>query len=363
MRMPPPHRRALQVVLWSLLWLALVDVGLNFVRLPSLVRYFDFGRSVEGKLSVLLGPQADQPNAVVAAGWIDPTQWQRTLPAAPQDGADMLVAVYGQSFAFNAVEAMAALDGRVTPRLIGGPAAPVSHSYAAYRADAPLRPRAGMVVVGILGSSLAKAGSISGLSWTFESPAPYTFPKFTLRGGVLEETRPLLGTEQEFRQAFAARGAQWEAFKAQLQAQDQGFDRFAFDQSVLDHSALARLVRRGWVASEQHYRLDDAGPGSDPGGQVAVARALLQRIQQQAEDKGERLVVVLFQDRGAEVSLLETLGPTLDGLGVTYVSTERLFSSRDPANFIADGHYSEQANGLIAQTLLGLARGEPRSDR
>ncbi len=358
MQIPSSYRRVLQVALWSVLWLALMDVALNQVRMPSVARYFNFGRSIEGKLVEAIGAQADQPNAVVQAGWIDPAQWQRTLPAEPQPGADMLVAVYGQSFAFNAVEAMAALDGHMTPRLIGGPAAPVSHSYAAYRADAPLR-HADVVVVGILASSLAKAGSISGLSWTFESPAPFTFPKFTLQGGTLSETPPLLHTEQAFREAFAARGDTWRAFKDQLRAQDQGFDRFAFEDSVLDRSALVRLVRRGWVASEQHYRLDDAGPGSDPGGQLAVTRALLQRIRQQAADKGERLVVALFQDRGAEVSLLQELGPTLEALGVSYVSSERLFSSRDPANFIADGHFSEQANGLIAQALLDVVRQQP----
>lgn len=352
--MPTTYRRVLLVVSWSLFWLVVVDVALNLLPVPALARYFNFGRSIEGKLLEILGPQADRPNAVVKAGWIDPVQWRQTLPATPAEGRDTLVAVYGQSFAFQAVEAMAALDGRVTSRLLGGPAAPVSHSYAAYRADASLR-KADVVVVGILASSLAKSGSMSGLSWTFESPAPYTFPKFFLQGGELKEIPSLLSTEADFRTAFAARGPAWRAFKDQLRAQDQGFDGFVFNQSVLDHSVLARLVRRGWVAS-QHYELNPSEPGSDPGGQVAVANVLLQRIQALAAAQQERLVVVLFQDRAAEISLAQALGPALDQLGVTYLSTERLFSSQDPANFVADGHYSEEANGLIAQALLDIVR-------
>ena len=41
------------------------------------------------------------------------------------------------------------------------------------------------------------------------------------------------------------------------------------------------------------------------------------------------------------------------------VRCSRAFSSRDPANFIADGHFSEQANGLIAQALLDVVRQQP----
>ncbi len=356
--MPTSYRRVFLVVLWTLLWLAAVDVALNLVRVPSVTRYFNFGRSIEGKLLETLGPQADRPDAVIQAGWIDPAQWRKTLAATPHDGTDLLVAVYGQSFAFNAVEAMVAQDGHMTSRLIGGPAAPVSHSYAAYRADAPLR-KADAVVVGILASSLPKAGSMSGLSWTFESPAPFTFPKFVLQGGELKETPPLLTTEADFRAAFAERGAAWQSFKDQLRVEDQGFDGFVFNQSALDHSALARLVRRGWVASNQHYELEPVEPGTDPGGQVAVAKVLLQRIQALAAAHQERLVVVLFQDRAAEVNLSQALGPALNQLGITYISTDHLFSSQDAANFVADGHYSEAANGLIARALRDIVRLSP----
>lgn len=361
---PSSLRRTVSVVLWTLLWLAFVDVALNLLldprwdsgqRLASVSRYFNFGRSIEGKLAQTLGPQADRPNAVVAAGWLDPAQWQRTLPAASRGGDDLLVAVYGQSFAFNTVEAMAAMDGRMTPRLIGGPAAPLSHSYAAYRADAPLR-RADVAVVGILASSLGKADALSGLSWSFESPAPYTYPKFTLQPGTAElaETAPALGTEQAFRAAFAERGPAWQAFKAQLREHDQGYDAFAFNQAVWDHSALVRLVRRGWVSSRQHYVV--SRPEAEGGDQLAVARVLLARVQQVAAARGEHLVVVLFQDRGAEVNLVQALGPTLAALGVNHIATDMFFAATDPANFIADGHYTEAANAQVAAALWKAVR-------
>jgi hypothetical protein len=350
--------RALQVALWTVLWLVVVDGGVGFLvdanrpwsaRIASLTRFFEYGRSIEGKLARAIGPQGDQPNAIVSAGWIDPAQWNG-LPARPAPGSDLLVAVYGQSFAFNAVDEMARLDGRMTLRKIGGPAAPFSHSFAAWRADAPLR-KAGVVVFGILASSVVHAGSISALSWTFESPAPYTYPRYEVRGGGLVEVTPLVSTEAEFRRAFTERGATWRAFIQQLRAYDQGFDSLAFGDGrwTFDGSVLVRLARRGWVANRQRYVEE---------GQDELVTALLERSQALARSSGERLVVLLLQDR-SDRSLEQEFAPALRKAGIRFVSSERLFSSRDPANFQADGHFTEAANARVAQALLEAVRERP----
>jgi hypothetical protein len=354
--MPSPGRRRLEILVLTVAWLLLLDMAVGLVvdadrpwspRIQALARFFDYGRSIEGKLERAIGPRADRPNAIVSAGWIDPRAW-RDLPTAPAQGADLLVAVYGQSFAFNAADAMARLDGHVTLRRIGGPAAPPSHSYAAYRADAPLR-KADVVVVGILASSLAHARSISALSWTFESPAPYTYPRFDVREGELAEVAPALQTEADFRHAFAERGGAWQDFMRQLRAHDEGFDRFAFGELpwTLDGSVLVRLLRRGWVAHRQQYR---DGPHSE------VVLALLRRWKARASEAGERFVVVLLQDRTAELSLDGELASALAAAGIRCVSSERLFSSTDPANFQADGHFSEPANARVARALQDAIR-------
>jgi hypothetical protein len=358
----PTHRRVLAVALWTLAWLAATDVALNLLADPAraasgamqgISRYLNYGRSIEGKLQMAVGVAGDKPNAIVHAGWIDPSQWA-ALPSTRKPGTDLLVAVYGQSFAFNAAEAMRRLDGRMTLRLLGGPAAPLSHSFAAYRVDAPLR-RADVVVVGILASSMAKADSISALSWTFESPAPFTFPKFMLDHGHLQETAPVLRTEDEFRAAFAERGARWRDFKAQLREHDRGFDAFAFDSSLLDRSALARLVRRGWVANQQQY---DGPALNDPANvQTPVALELLRQLKEMTSASGEKLVVVLLHDRGFDGVLEQALGRPLEAMGIGFVSTARLFSSRDPSQFVADGHYTERANQRVAQALWAAVRG------
>ena len=359
-------QRAIRVGLWTLAWLVMIDVAINLVvdparpwsdRITGLSRYFNHGRSIEGKLIEALGPQADRPHSVVRAGWIDPDEYRR-LPDKPAEGRDLLVAVYGQSFAFNAATAVGQLDGRMTLRMIGGPAAPLSHSLAAHRADAPLR-RADVAIVGILASSLAKSESISGLSWTFESPAPFTFPKYELQAGKLVEERPVLHTEAEFRAAFRERGAAWERFKAQLEKNDRGFDRVAFDASVLDRSVIVRLLRRAWVAHHQAYPTNAEDPVAehfDPA-RIALAAEMLRSMKQTADHANERLVVVLLHDRGHRDSLYKALGSTLDNQGIAHVSTHSLFSSTDPRMFVADGHYSEAANAELARAIHRVVRG------
>ena len=291
----------MKVILWMVIWLLAIDVAINAgfdasrpwsSRVLGLTRYFNYGRSIEGKLADILGPAADRPDPIVHAGWIDPRQWH-DLPSKSTGNGDLSVAVYGQSFAFDAAKAMQELDGQMTLRLIGGPAAPLSHSFAAYRADAPTR-KVDVVVVGILASSFARSGSISALSWTFESPAPFTFPRFSFHDGTLTEVDPRFTTEQEFRAAFRDKGEVWRQFKEQLKTYDKGYSALVFNESMFDHSALVRLMRRGWASSLRQY--DSEEKESDginvqavppPLGRVAVTQRL--RVdERETQHRGER---------------------------------------------------------------------------
>ena len=355
-----------KVILWMVIWLLAIDIAINAgfdasrpwsSRVLGLTRYFNYGRSIEGKLADILGPAADRPDPIVHAGWIDSRQWH-DLPSKSTGNGDLSVAVYGQSFAFDAAKAMQELDGQMTLRLIGGPAAPLSHSFAAYRADAPTR-KVDVVVVGILASSFARSGSISALSWTFESPAPFTFPRFSFDHGTLTEVDPRFTTEQDFRAAFRDKGEVWRQFKEQLKTYDKGYSALVFNESMFDHSALVRLMRRGWASSLRQYdseeKESDGSPRYDQA-QTQIAVELLRRLQQLTSAAGERLVVVLLHDRGFDRSLYRALGRPLAELNIPYVSTHEFFSSRDPGQFISDGHFIEPANRAVARALRHTIR-------
>ncbi|WOB07318.1 hypothetical protein [Piscinibacter gummiphilus] len=353
--------RSAKIVLWVILWLALADVAVNVAfgsrsaRQTTLGRYFEYGRSVEGKLAEALKEERKK-GSLLSAGWIDPellksVSWDRN------EGTDLTVAVYGQSFSMQATNAAVALDGKITLRGFGGPGAPPNHSYAGYTADTPFR-KADVVVFGVLSASVPDMGSISGLLWQFESPAPFTFPRYRLAGTQLTEVTPLIRSENQFRQAFGKE--EWRQFKQQLATSDRGYDWFVFDQSPLDRSAIVRLVRRGWVAHHESYDqgVYDSHKGfNTESDEVRVLKEMLVDLQRRTQQRGERLIVLLLHTRGQSDHLAQAIEPTLKAAKIDYISTHTLFSANDPTNFLPDGHYVPTTNQKLATVLASKLRG------
>lgn len=361
-------RDSFRTAVFVVAWIALADLAVGWAfapgrgRMPELQRYFEYGRSVEGKLRQMVSGARD--GRIVEAGWIDADRL-RQLPSAPAAGTDLLLAAYGQSFTLNAVNRVAEIDKGMTLRLAGGPGAPASHSLRTYRTDAPLR-KADVVVFGVLSSTVGQLSSMSGLIPMFENPAPFTYPRYRLVAGKLDEEQPLIRSEAEFRAAFGARGDAWQAFRRQLAASDKGFDEFTFTESWIDSSTVGRLVRRGWVAHHDGY---DDGVYSHEHGfaadaeELRVLRQILVEADALARSRGERLVVLLLHTKGHGDRLHAVLGKALEADRIDYISTHTLFSANDPTNFLPDGHYVARANDALAQALRQRLRQPPAQPR
>lgn len=367
----PGWRQSAVIVAWSLAWLFVIDAAVNFAfgaraasaQPSALSRYFEYGRSVEGKLERMVAADPKAGGQLIGTGWIDPAILG-SKPAQVEAGHDLLMAVYGSSFALNATHEAARLDSRITIRDVGGPNAPPSHSYAAYKSDAPLR-KADVVVFGVLSSGVPLMGSMSGLVWLFESPAPYTFPRYRVSsGGELTEELPTIRTEADFRRAFGRQSAEWIAFKDQLRRSDRGYDRFTLDASVADSSSVVRLVRRGWVAHRQPYEESVYDPVSGfnaESEEVRALKAMLVDLKRRTCQRGERLIVLLLHTQRQADHLYRALEGTLKQANVEYVSTHALFSANDARNFVPDGHYTPEANAELARALQHLVRNGPSS--
>ncbi len=65
-------------------------------------------------------------------------------------------------------------------------------------------------------------------------------------------------------------------------------------------------------------------------------------------------ISVLGSDRGYEDRLFQALSPTLETAKIPYVSTHNIAPATDIGNFVADGHFTESANKLIAKAVLKL---------
>jgi len=348
-------------------WLLVIDLALGQLGqyaqargggLLSIGRYLEYGRSTEGKLQQILGPAGDREDAVVKAGWLDPTQWGH-LPRQPEPGRTLLM-VYGQSFAVQIGQAMVEADRRYMLRNIGAPAAPLSYALKAYELDRARAP--GVVLVGVLASSLTRSCARSGLALSFEGVAPYTFPCYRLNGTELVEVPPPFWTQAEFRQSFVRRDAKWQEMVAWLKANDPVISDLTFDANLLDRSALIRLARRGWVAS----RFDALKLGGHQTvmpeafqQQVPASIEMFRRMQSLARERGDKLVVALIHDQGYPEVLTELFAEPLRSMGVTVLDTTEVVSTKDPVNFLKDGHFTPQANQKLAAKALELTASRP----
>lgn len=356
-----------------LVWLLLIDVGINVLFPRSLnmdessgklAQYFDYGRSIEGKLDRMVGPDVERSALIVDSGWIDPESW-RELPQSPQGDDDLLLANYGMSFSTQVSEAMAKLDGGVTVRSVGGPSAPPNHSFAAFGADVEGRRQADVVMIGVLASSVKRMRSISGMNWTYEFPNPYTYPYYSVsQDDELVVVEPAISSADEFVGAFNRRDGEWQRLQAQLMEYDSAFDPFVFYTNWMDRSAVVRLVRRGWAErarslSEQSlFSAEDGFNAEAP--EIVTLKRLLSEFTDEVRAAEQVPVVLLLNDRGYDDSLYEVLAEHVEGLDALVLSTHAIAPADDPKNFIVDGHFTDEANRKIALELQRMIRAEKR---
>src|SRR5271170_2018568 len=129
------RRRILLTLCWTLGALVVIDIAVGFAfRLPAdpraersaLQSYFDYGRSIEGKLRRMVGSKSGRENPIVTAGWLD-HECDLATDIAP---GKLIFDIYGMSFSNMISARMEALDPAVKSQRFGGPAAPPNHSYA-----------------------------------------------------------------------------------------------------------------------------------------------------------------------------------------------------------------------------------------
>ena len=358
-------RKAVATGLWIIFFLFLFDVSINFlfpyssnpnVTSPGQLNvYFEYGRSVEGKISRMVGSTNESSSPLAVAGWLDPELWSKlNLPVSRAPGDDLLVAMYGMSFSNQVGEAMGAMDSKITFRGIAGPAAPPNYSFAAYTLDRG-RHQADVVILGVLASSVKALRTMNGMTWQFEGPAPYTYPRYLVEEGKLKAIWPKILSLAQLRAALQDK-QQWNAFVTQMGEHDQFFNSFLFKRNLLDNSVIVRLIRRAWA---QHHQARIANQIHDPAGfnaklDITVLRAMVADFAATARRDRQMPIVLIINDRGYDDHLFQTLKPTLENASIPYVSTHNIAPATDARNFIGDGHFALSANKSIAEAVLKL---------
>jgi hypothetical protein len=357
------RRHIIAIVLWTIGALILIDAAVGFAfRLPldprrtssSLQTYFDYGRSIEGKLRREVGSTPEQDAAIVKAGWLanDCDIATSTPPGK------LTFDIYGMSFSNQIARQMVRLDPGLASQNFAGPAAPPNHSYACFvrRAEAK-RDRASIQILGILASSIPRMETISGLTTSFEGPEPFTYPRYSLApDGHLVGYSPSIATQEDLRAALA-NPAEWHTFLDELAANDAFYERRIFQADVFDYSVLTRMIRRAWGQRVLRVRTTAlrAADGFSGAPDIApVLRAMLIDFANRARTAGEHPIVILIEDRGYGGTLSAIAAPALQANHIDFVTTSMIISPDDAGNFLADGHFTSLVNEKIAQAVLDL---------
>jgi hypothetical protein len=316
--------------------------------------YFDYGRSIEGKVARQMGTTDDTTAPIARVGWLD-SHLGEGEAVQPAPGKDLLVAIYGMSFAEHVGRAMETVDPNITLRVVAGPSAPPNYSFAAYEADRG-RHQANVAILGILASSVKGMGAMTGMTWGSEVPAPYTFPKYQLKGGELEPIQPEIQSLSQLRMALSD-PQQRNAFVDQLRTNDQFFNSFVFERSLLDGSAIVRMLRRAWAKSHQDTITSQihTPTGFNPDWeQVPVLKRMVEEFAASAKRDGKLPIVLLFNDQGYDAHLYQLLSPTLEQNKIPFVSNHDIAPATDRSNFVPDGHFTPAVNQRMAEKVMAI---------
>jgi len=365
------RRRVLTVVLWTIAASIGIDglVGLVF-RLPAdvqnqgsaLQNYFDYGRSIEGKLRRLVGETSALDAPIVKAGWLSSECDTEQLLPPDKLGID----VYGMSFTNKIADEVERLNPGIVIRRFAGPGAPPNHSYACFlRRFEANRTLAPVQILGVLASSVRRMETISGLTTSFEGPTPFTYPRYSLtKTGYLEGHMPTITSEDDLRFALAD-PRKWSEFEGDLAVNDYFYSRSTFNSDFLDHSVIARMIRRAWGQRVVNDRTNALRPTEGFSGApdiMPVLRAILVDFARKARRRGTRPLVILIEDRGYGGTVSAPTIPTLRANGIEFISTSSIVAPSDSGNFVADGHFTSTAFAKIAQAVLKLVGSAPVTD-
>jgi hypothetical protein len=354
-RKSPAIRETITIALWFLISIAIFElmVWFSFTHTPlregSLQTYFWHGQSYEGKLRQLAHTPNPPPRSLIFAGWIN----KEVLQDSP---TDVDVTVYGSSFSGNVATSMKELRPQIRLRFLGGPGAPLNHTYGLYELDRTLR-KTRVAVIGVVSETVGQVLTMNIGSIYPELVMPYFYPRYDLANGRIERTgESLMNSREEF-----VRGIDdpdlWRRQLDILSVHDDAYRRWFFAADAFDLSAIARLVRRGFAKSHTDRYLaeiyDRNGYRRDAYA-VQVFRALLGRMIDDSREEGVKPIVVLFATNGYEDHLHALLVDLLSERKVPFVNTFDVCRSTDRRSYIPDGHFTQECDLKTAKRVLEL---------
>lgn len=352
------RRRAWRTLLWALLWLAALDIGASIAfSFPQDIRstdpgklrlFFDYGRSMEGRLRRMTRADPAATAPITLAGWYRPLHAVERR-AAP---GSVPVTVYGMSHAVRLADALHVVSPRYAVRSVGGPGATTNWSFGAYRRDAAGR-GSRVVVLAIMSSTLPQITSMTPMTWNVSFPLAYTQDRYILDGGRLRVIAPPYDSFAGY-VATLDNPRKWAAALELFARYDPFYDPLMFRATWLDHSTLVRLARRAWINRRDRETAADVltARGFNPDSEaVRLANAIIAEFAAMARRNGQVPVIYIVNNYGYGDQLHRALRATLERDNIPYLSSETVVDPNDPGNYLPDTHFTDANDRKLARAL------------
>jgi len=370
--MKTDRHRQIQAVLWIVFYLILMDISVNiFLPFPKdpegtppsfLQEYFEYGRSVEGKLERMARMQDSKPVSLLGYGWLQDKSYELLPRRVPEN--QILVAVYGMSHAKLLGEAIELLSSKYVIRYINAPGAPPQWSFAAYEEDKEYH-EAKVVIMGIMTDSIPYLTATAGATAFFDMSHPYTFPRYFVEDDILKQIYPPFFTRKGFREYFYDKN-KWGDYRAWLAENDKFYDAFLFKRSLTDKSALLRVLRRAYSEMFKQKRIRDVYRSEGfklNSEEVITLRALVREFSRTAKKMKSVPIVYIVNNEGRGNHLFKVLEPALDAERIPYLSTHIICPPDDPRVYTGvNSHFTPEKDKELAKEIIKIIERELNED-
>ncbi len=362
----PSHRRRVWATLgWALAFLIALDVAMgSLFTYPQdpretnpgkLAMFFDYGRSMEGRLRRATRSDPDQSAPITQAGWYDPLVATRR-PAKP-DGVQ--VSIYGMSHAMRLADALQEVSPRLSARSIGAPGATMNWAYGAFLRDRG-RDDSKVAVLAVMSSTLPMITSPAPINWNSSFALPYTADRFVIVDGALRRIPPPYDSFAEYARILEDRTA-WNSAMGTFARTDPFYDAFLLRETWLDNSTLVRMLRRAWAQRRDRTLRGTviSAQGYDPDSEaVQVANAIVADFASKARERDLIPVIYLVDSLGYGNQLYSALASTLERDDIPHLATHTVIDPNDAAAYLPDSHFTDANDRRLASALDALVARE-----
>ncbi len=327
---------------------------------PSFLQsYFEYGRSVEGKLSAMTRHTEEESAPRVSGGWLKDKKGE-ALPSQASKPGEVLIALYGMSHTKELWTAIAKTDKRFIIRGFMAAGAPPNWSYAAYEFDRG-RHKADVVILGILTDSVPPVTSTTGMTAFFDSSFPYTFPHYMVKNGKLKVDHAPFYDAQSYLEYFYDE-SKWKEYRDWLSKNDKYYNPVLFKKSLLDHSAFFRLLRRAYSEREKQRLINSVYTKAgfkEESEEIVILRTIVRNFAKSAREDNIIPVIYIANSKGRGDHLYRVLKPVLDADKIPYLSTHIICPPDDPRVYLSENsHFIPSKDMELAKEMIRIIERE-----